>query len=219
MDNQLLTIFVIIKTKTIPFLMIFLQFQIGEIAGFLKYGISGLSAIAFLLSFFLLSRESGRPKPRPEILKSIRMFMFLTLILGLVSAVAVIMNPADNKPNETVSKPKTPAKKSFVKDLLTPRQIWQIEVFYDAEAEPLAQQLSDELTAYKDYQPKLTALTTKRKRELGVRNSQIRYENTEMQAASQLNQRLEKVLPQDVSFNLKQISSSSPNYISVFVCQ
>jgi hypothetical protein len=200
--------------------MIFLQFQISELAGFLKYGISGLSAIAFILSFFLLSRESGRPKPRPEILKSIRMFMWLTLVLGLVSAVAVIMNPSDNKPNETpTTKPKTSPKKSFVKELLTPRQVWQVEVFYEADAEPLAQQLSDELTAYKDYQPKLTALTAKRKRELGVRNSQIRYENTEKQAATQINQRLQKVLPQDVSLTLKQISSSSPDYISVFVCQ
>jgi hypothetical protein len=200
--------------------MIFLQFQISELAGFLKYGISGLSAIAFILSFFLLSRESGRPKPRPEILKSIRMFMWLTLVLGLVSAVAVIMNPSDNKPNETpTTKPKTSPKKSFVKELLTPRQVWQVEVFYEADAEPLAQQLSDDLTAYKDYQPKLTALTAKRKRELGVRNSQIRYENTEKQAATQINQRLQKVLPQDVSLTLKQISSSSPDYISVFVCQ
>jgi hypothetical protein len=200
--------------------MIFLQFQIGELAGFLKYGISGLSAIAFILSFFLLSRESGRPKPRPEILKSIRMFMFLTLMLGLVSAVAVIMNPSDNKPNEAqAAKPKASPKKSFVKELLTPRQIWQVEIFYEVEAEPLAQQLSDELTAYKDYLPKLTALTAKRKRELGVRNSQIRYEIAEKRVATQLNQRLQKVLPQDVLMNLKQISSSSPEYISVFVCQ
>jgi hypothetical protein len=200
--------------------MVFLQFQISELAGFLKYGISGLSAIAFILSFFLLSRESGRPKPRPEILKSIRMFMWLTLVLGLVSAVAVIMNPSDNKPNENPTvKPKTSPKKSFVKDLLTPRQVWQVEIFYETDAEPLAQQLSDELMAYKDYQPKLTALTAKRKRELGVRNSQIRYENTEKQAAAQINQRLQKVLPQDVLMNLKQITSSSPDYISVFVCQ
>jgi hypothetical protein len=200
--------------------MIFLQFQISELAGFLKYGISGLSAIAFILSFFLLSRESGRPKPRPEILKSIRMFMWLTLLLGLVSAVAVIMNPSDNKPTDrATTKPTNSPKKSFVKELLTPRQVWQVDIFYESDAEPLAQQLSDELAAYKDYQPKLTALTAKRKRELGVRNSQIRYENTEKQAATQLNQRLQKVLPQDVSLNLKQITSSSPNYISVFVCQ
>ncbi len=200
--------------------MIFLQFQVAELAGFLKYGISGLSAIAFLLSFFLLSRESGRPKPRPEILKSIRMFMWLTLVLGLVSAVAVIMNPSDNKPNDIqTTKQKPSPKKSFVKELLTPRQVWQIEIFYEVEAEPLAQQLSDELTAYKDYQPKLTALTTKRKRELGVRNSQIRYEIPEKQAAKILNQRLQKVLPQDLLMNLKQINSSSPAYISVFVCQ
>ncbi len=200
--------------------MIFLQFQVAELAGFLKYGISGLSAIAFLLSFFLLSRESGRPKPRPEILKSIRMFMWLTLVLGLVSAVAVIMNPSDNKPNEPrANNPKPSPQKSFVKKLLTPRQIWQIEVFYEAEAEPLAQQLSDELTAYEDYQPKLTALTAKRKRELGVRNSQIRYEIAEKKAATLLNQRLQKVLSQDVLMNLKQINTSSPAYISVFVCQ
>ncbi|MFN8349549.1 MAG: hypothetical protein U0X91_31405 [Spirosomataceae bacterium] len=195
--------------------MIVAQFQVSELAGFLKYGISGLSAIAFILSFYLLSRESSRPKPRAEMLRSIRMFMGLTLVLGIVSGVAGIMNPSNPEPE----KKKTPPQKaSLVKKITTPRKIWSIEVYYDAGAEPLAQQIADELEAYKDYDVKTTLLTSSRKKELKITRSQIRYELVEKDTATQLQKRLNKVLPQDVTLTLKQITSSSPDYVSVFVC-
>lgn len=195
--------------------MIVAQFQVSELAGFLKYGISGLSAIAFILSFYLLSRESSRPKPRAEMLRSIRMFMGLTLVLGLVSGVAAILNPTNPEPEKKSTSPK---KASLVKKIVAPRKIWSIEVYYDAGAEPLAQQIADELQAYKDYDVQTTVLTSSRKKELKITRSQIRYELLEKDPATQLQKRLAKVLPQDVTLTLKQITSSSPDYISVFVC-
>lgn len=195
--------------------MIVAQFQVSELAGFLKYGISGLSAIAFILSFYLLSRESSRPKPRTEMLRSIRMFMGLTLILGVVSGVAGIMNPTNAEPEKKKTSPK---KSSLVKKIVAPRKIWSIEVYYDAGAELLAQQIADELQAYKDYDVQTTLLSGSRKKELKITRSQIRYELVEKDPASQLQKRVAKVLPQDVTLTLKQITSSSPDYISIFVC-
>jgi len=195
--------------------MMIAQFQVSELAEFLKYGISGLSAIAFILSFYLLSRESSRSKPRAEMLRSIRMFMGLTLVLGLVSGVAAILNPKDSAPEAA----KKPVKKaSLVSKIAKPRTVWDIELFYEAGAKPLAQQLIDELQAYKDYSVKMTALTVLRKKELKINRSQIRYELVEKEAANQLHKRLDKILPQDVNLNLKQITSTSPNYLSIFVC-
>lgn len=195
--------------------MILLQFQVGELAEFLKYGISGLSAIAFILSFFLLNRESSRPKPRPEMLRSIRMFMGLTLVLGLVSGVAVIMN-GEAKPESKATN--APKKSSIVNKIIAPRQTWTVEVFYDKAAKGLAEQVADELQSFKDYNVKTTLLDAKRKRELRINNSQIRHELAEKEAATQLQKRVTKVLPQDVNLALKQITSSSPDYLSVFVC-
>lgn len=195
--------------------MMIAQFQVSELAGFLKYGISGLSAIAFILSFYLLSRESARAKPRAEMLRSIRMFMGLTLVLGLVSGVAAILNPKDSEPEIK----RTPSKKaSLVKKITAHRKVWNIEIFYDVGAKPLANQLVDELNTYKDYSVKITLLTNSRKKELKISRSQIRYELSEKEAAAQLQKRLDNVLPQDVTLNLKQITSSSPDYLSIFVC-
>ncbi|RDB06776.1 hypothetical protein DVG78_05670 [Runella aurantiaca] len=195
--------------------MMIAQFQVSELAEFLKYGISGLSAIAFILSFYLLSRESSRAKPRAEMLRSIRMFMGLTLVLGLVSGVAAILNPKAPAPEAA----KKPVKKaSLVSKIVKPRIVWTIELFYEAGAKPLAQQLIDELQAYKDYSVKMTALTVSRKKELKINRSQIRYELVEKEAANQLQKRLDKILPQDFNLNLKQITSTSPNYLSIFVC-
>jgi hypothetical protein len=200
-----------------PHYMVFAQFQVSELAEFLKYGISGLSAIAFILSFFLLNRESSRPKPRPEMLRSIRMFMALTLVLGLVSGIAAILNPNSDKSEKTKSVP-SPKKASLVSKIVAPRKVWEIEVYYDVSAKPLAEQLKEELKAYKDYNVKITALTASRKKELKITRSQIRYELVEKEVATQLQKRLGKVLPQDVTLSLKQITSSSPDYLSVFVC-
>ncbi len=199
--------------------MVFAQFQVSELAEFLKYGISGLSAIAFILSFFLLNRESSRPKPRPEMLRSIRMFMGLTLVLGLVSGVAAIINPESSPKPEKTKTTTTPTKKaSLISKITSPRKAWVVEVFYDAGAKPLAEQLAEELAAYKEYEVKTTQLSSSRKKELKITRSQIRYELIEKEGAMQLQKRLTKILPQDVSLSLKQITSSSPDYLSIFVC-
>ncbi len=195
--------------------MMIAQFQVSELAGFLKYGISGLSAIAFILSFYLLSRESSRAKPRAEMLRSIRMFMGLTLVLGLVSGVAAILNPT---PPESDKQKTTPRKASAVKKIVAPRKVWSIEIYYDASAQLLAEQLVNELKTYKEYNVKMTVLSASRKKELKINRSQIRYEIVEKEASDQLHKRLSKVLPQDVILHLKQITSSSPDYLSIFVC-
>jgi|GEM_PF-1675552 len=199
--------------------MVFAQFQVSELAEFLKYGISGLSAIAFILSFFLLNRESSRPKPRPEMLRSIRMFMALALVLGVVSGIAAILNP-ESSPKPIKSKPSTPSTKkaSLVSKIISPRKQWEIEVFYDGSAQPLAEQIADELAAYKDYQVKTTLLSATKKKELKITRSQIRYELVEKETATQVQKRLSSILPQDVSLVLKQITSSSPDYLSIFIC-
>ncbi|TAE37424.1 MAG: hypothetical protein EAZ70_08990 [Runella slithyformis] len=196
--------------------MVFLQFQVSEIAELLKYGISGLSTIAFLLSFFLLNRESGRPKPRPEMLRNIRLFMWVTLILGVLSGVAAILNPSGVEANPP--RKASPPKKSALGNLLTTKPTLQIEVFYQIGAKTLAEQVAEELENYKEYKVKMTQLTAQRQKEWNIRRTQIRHEITEKPAAVQLQNRLAKIMPQDVSFYLKQISSSSPNYLSVFVC-
>ena len=196
--------------------MIVLQFQVSEMTEFLKYGVSGLSAIAFLLSFFLLNRESGRPKPRPEMLRNIRMFMWVTLILGVLSGVAAIINPSSVEGNPP-KKANTP-KKSALSHLIAAKPKLQVEVFYQSGAKILAEQVADELGNYQEYEVKFTKLTTQRQKEWNIRRSQIRHEIAEKAAATKLQGRLGKILPQDVLFQLKQIGSSSPNYLSVFVC-
>jgi hypothetical protein len=82
----------------------------------------------------------------------------------------------------------------------------------------LAKQLEEELGAYKDYSVKTTLLSATKKKEFKITRSQIRHELVEKEAAMQLQKRLTKLLPQDVSLNLKQITSSSPDYLSIFVC-
>ena len=66
---------------------------------------------------------------------------------------------------------------------------------------------------------KLRNSLLKKKKGYGVSRSQIRHEAIEKEAAGKLYQRLQKMLPQDVAFQVKQISSSSPDYLSVFVCK
>lgn len=197
--------------------MIIAQFQVSELAEFLKYGISGLSAIAFILSFFLLSRESSRAKPRPEMLRSIRMFMILALVLGVVSGIAAIMNPTDTV-SKIARKPVTSSNLSPSKKKTLPTKVWKVEIFYDAGAKPLAEELERELGNYQEYDAKTTLLRPTKKKELKIKNSQIRYEVLEKDVANQLQKRLSGVLPQDVTLALKQITSSSPDYLSIFVC-
>lgn len=197
--------------------MIIAQFQVSELAEFLKYGISGLSAIAFILSFFLLSRESSRTKPRPEMLRSIRMFMILALVLGVVSGIAAIMNPTDTV-SKIARKPVTSSNLSPSKKKTVSPKVWKVEIFYDAGAKPLAEELERELGNYQEYDAKIILLRPTKKKELKIKNSQIRYEVLEKDVANQLQKRLSGVLPQDVTLALKQITSSSPDYLSIFVC-
>ncbi|MFN3381269.1 MAG: hypothetical protein ACK41O_17550 [Runella zeae] len=197
--------------------MIIAQFQVSELTEFLKYGISGLSAIAFILSFFLLSRESSRTKPRPEMLRSIRMFMILALVLGVVSGIAAILNPTHEIPKPT-RKPVKSSGLSYAQKKTVSTKVWKVEIFYDTGAKPLAEELARKLGKYQEYDAKITLLGSTKKKELKIKNSQIRYEVLEKEAANQIQKRLSGALPQDVTLALKQITSSSPDYLSIFVC-
>jgi hypothetical protein len=110
-----------------------LQINVTELGSFLKYGVTGLSAIAFILSYFLLFRESSRPKPRPEIIKTIRLFMWVTVILGVVSGVSSILKPNTSEDTIVVSKPKkTSPKKAVAHNSLTSSSDeYTIEIFYE----------------------------------------------------------------------------------------
>ncbi|NBA76037.1 hypothetical protein GOQ04_10825 [Emticicia sp. ODNR4P] len=199
-----------------------LQINVTELGSFLKYGVTGLSAIAFILSYFLLFRESSRPKPRPEIIKTIRLFMWVTVILGVVSGVSSILKPNTSEDTIVVSKPKkTSPKKAVAHNSLTSSSDeYTIEIFYENPKKALAEDLADVLKDKTSYDVKVSALSTTKKSSLKITSCQIRHELQESKIAGKLKSIAENVLQDDgVEFKLKQITSSSPNYVSMFVCK
>ncbi|MGX7689460.1 hypothetical protein ACWA1C_20000 [Flectobacillus roseus] len=199
-----------------------LQINVTELGSFLKYGVTGLSAIAFILSYFLLFRESSRPKPRPEIIKTIRLFMWVTVILGVVSGVSSILKPNTSEDTIVVSKPKkTSPKKAVAHNSLTSsNDEYTIEIFYENPKKALAEDLADVLKDKTSYDVKVSALSTTKKSSLKITSCQIRHELQESKIAGKLKSIAENVLQDDgVEFKLKQITSSSPNYVSMFVCK
>lgn len=199
-----------------------LQINVSELGSFLKYGVTGLSAIAFILSYFLLFRESSRPKPRPEIIKTIRLFMWVTVILGVVSGVSSILKPDTSEDTIVVSKPKkTSPKKAVAHNSLTSSSDeYTIEIFYENPKKALAEDLADVLKDKTSYDVKVSALSSTKKSSLKITSCQIRHELQEAKVAGKLKSIAENVLQDDgVEFKLKQITSSSPNYVSMFVCK
>lgn len=204
------------------FLAMLLQINVTELGSFLKYGVTGLSAIAFILSYFLLFRESSRPKPRPEIIKTIRLFMWVTVILGVVSGVSSILKPDTSEDTIVVSKPKkTSPKKAVAHNSLTSSSDeYTIEIFYENPKKALAEDLADVLKDKTSYDVKVSALSSTKKSSLKITSCQIRHELQEAKVAGKLKSIAENVLQDDgVEFKLKQITSSSPNYVSMFVCR
>lgn len=193
-----------------------LQFQIAELASFLKYGITGLSAIAFILSYFLLYREGNRAKPRAEYLSSIRMFMWLTLILGVVSAYVALKNPS----LPTATEPRQTTKKSVSGSLLAPKNrkidLWTVEIFYDKKMREKALEVQEVMELDEAVEVKVTLLGKQKRQELQVERNQIRHEATEKKMATGLKDDLKAVLNGN-GIGLKLIRSSSPKYISVFL--
>lgn len=205
-----------------PFLAMLLQINVTELGSFLKYGVTGLSAIAFILSYFLLFRESSRPKPRPEIIKTIRLFMWVTVILGVVSGVSSILKPDTVEDTTVVSKPKKTSPKKTVShnSLTSSNDEYTVEIFYENPKKALAEDLADVLKDKTSYEVKVSALSTTKKSSLKITSCQIRHELQESKIAGKLKSIAENVLQDDgVEFKLKQITSSSPNYVSMFVCK
>ena len=204
------------------FLAMLLQINVTELGSFLKYGVTGLSAIAFILSYFLLFRESSRPKPRPEIIKTIRLFMWVTVILGVVSGVSSILKPDTAEGTTVVSKPKKTSPKKTVShnSLTSSNDEYTVEIFYENPKKALAEDLADVLKDKTSYDVKVSALSTSKKSSLKITSCQIRHELQESKIAGKLKSIAENVLQDDgVEFKLKQITSSSPNYVSMFVCK
>ncbi|WP_026996202.1 hypothetical protein [Flectobacillus major] len=194
-----------------------LQINITELGSFLKYGVTGLSAIAFILSYFLLFKESNRPRPRPEIIKTIRLFMWVTVILGVVSGVSSIMNPNKASASE-IANVSVPKKKH--KALAVTTEPFKIEIFYENPKRNIAEDLAETLRDKTAYQVAVSPLTTDKKTALKVSSCQIRHELSEIKVANKLKDIAENVLQDDgIEFKLKQITSSSPNYVSMFVCK
>lgn len=52
----------------------------------LQYGISGLSAIVFLLAYNMLQVQNKKEEPNPAMLKTIKSFMMVALIFSILSA-------------------------------------------------------------------------------------------------------------------------------------
>ncbi len=52
----------------------------------LKFGITGLSAIVFLLAYFLLKTQNKKDKPNSNMLKTIKSFMWIALVFAILSA-------------------------------------------------------------------------------------------------------------------------------------
>lgn len=61
------------------------------IPSILKYGISGLSAIVFLLAFYLLQAQNKKEEPNSQMLKNIKWFMITALIFSFASVGASII--------------------------------------------------------------------------------------------------------------------------------
>lgn len=198
-------------------LTMFLQINISELGSFLKYGVTGLSAIAFILTYFLLFRESGRAKPRPEIIKTIRLFMWATIILGVVSGVSAILNPSQANGSSN-AKYKKPTVK--VNGLAASKNNFKVEIFYDASRKREASMVEDILGKSSDFETVMTKLSSTKKNNLKVWNSQIRYESSEKTEADKIKKLVSDVLLEDgITFKMKQISSNSYNYVSVFVVE
>lgn len=64
--------------------------QLPEI---LKYGFIGLSAIVLILTFYLLKQQNARATPDKSMLKAIKFFMGLSLILSIIYFIDARLSP------------------------------------------------------------------------------------------------------------------------------
>lgn len=56
----------------------------------LKYGATGLSALLFFFAYLLLREQSQKTKSDPKVLKEIRIYMFISVSLAIISLVSSI---------------------------------------------------------------------------------------------------------------------------------
>jgi hypothetical protein len=203
---------------------------IDQIKGFLDYGIPGLCAIAIILSFLLLYREGNRASPRTEMLRTIRLFMRATLVLGVVSGAALIFGGREATSQPSVApkmKRQNPSNALTTRPKAKPQALspetddaWEVEIFYVPDGQQISRGIANALADALDgkYNVRLTELSTEKRNKWKIRHSQIRHEGSETSMAQTLRSEAERILRSDgVSFEMKQITSNSPNYISLFI--
>jgi hypothetical protein len=97
---------------------------------------------------------------------------------------------------------------------------FKIEIFYDASRKREASMVEDILGKSTDYEIVTTKFSATKKSNLKVWNSQIRYESSENSEANKIKKLVSDVLLEDgITFRMRQISSKSNDYISVFVVE
>ncbi len=71
-----------------------------NIVEILKLGLPGLVFLLSILSFKLLSKEQGKVRPSPSILKSIRNFMFINVALAIMTLASPVVSSTFFSSNE-----------------------------------------------------------------------------------------------------------------------
>jgi len=72
--------------------------------GILKYGATGLSALLFFFAYLLLREQSKKKDSDPKVLKEIRIYMFISVFLAIISLVSSIFcSPKEFSPTEEFS--------------------------------------------------------------------------------------------------------------------
>lgn len=64
----------------------------GDVVSILQIGVIGLGFLLAVLSYHLLTKEQKQDNPRPEILKSVYIFMFFSVVLCVVGIISQVLD-------------------------------------------------------------------------------------------------------------------------------
>lgn len=71
-----------------------------NIVSILQVGLSGLAFLLAWLSYHLISREQARPDPKPEVLRTARLYFYQCIILALIVAGFQVFNALVLRPGQ-----------------------------------------------------------------------------------------------------------------------
>ena len=63
-----------------------------DVVEILRFGLPGLVFLLSMMSFRLLSKEQTKPEPDPNILKSIKQFMYVNIFLAVLTILAPLLD-------------------------------------------------------------------------------------------------------------------------------